>query len=134
MAPGASSTQGVAAVSSVLPAVPASVRQARALAREVCEDTLLPAQQRELVVLLVSEAVTNAVLHARSEARLTITTTLTSVRVEVGDDSPEHPEVLHLGPHAVHGRGVGLLDRLATTWGVRETAVGKVVWFTVEAA
>lgn len=84
-------------------------------------------------MLLVSEAVTNAILHARSEARLTITTTPTSVRVEVGDDSPEHPQVLHLGVHAAHGRGVGFLDRLTTTWGVRDAAVGKVVWFTVEA-
>lgn len=121
-------------VSSALPPVPASVRQARALAREVCEDTVLSSEQRDLVVLLVSEAVTNAILHARSGARLTITTTWTSVRVEVGDDSPEHPQVLHLGLHAVHGRGVGFLDRLATTWGVRDTAVGKVVWFTVEGA
>ena len=124
----------MAAASSVLPAVPSSVRVARALAREVCADTALSAAQRDLVVLLVSEVVTNAILHAGSEARLSIATTPTSVRVEVGDDSREHPEVLHLGLTASHGRGVGFLDRLADAWGVRDAPDGKVVWFTVEAA
>ena len=55
------------------------------------------------------------------------------MRVEVGDDSREHPQVLSLGVSAPHGRGVGFLDRLASDWGVRDTADGKVVWFTVEA-
>ena len=118
----------------VLPPVTTSVRAARAFARERCAASALSAEDCELLVLLVSELVTNAIVHARSEARLTITATGSLLRVEVGDDSPVHPQVLHPGPRASSGRGVGFVARLATGWGVRDEPGGKVVWFTLAAA
>lgn len=130
---GAPTLRCVAVSSLVLPPQTSSVRAARAFARERCSTADLRPPACDLVVLLVSELVTNAIVHAGSEARLAITTSGSSLRVEVGDDSPVHPRVLALGPAAPHGRGVGFVARLATSWGVRDEPVGKVVWFTVEA-
>ena len=123
----------------MLPPVTTSVRAARAFARERCAASVLGPEGCELLVLLVSELVTNAVVHARSEARLTITDDSSAdgsaLRVEVGDDSPVHPQLLHPGPRAASGRGVGFVDRLATGWGVQDVpGGGKVVWFTLAAA
>jgi len=125
--------RSVAVSSLVLPPRTSSVRAARAFARERCGTTEVRPTTCDLVVLLVSELVTNAIVHAGSEARLAITTGGSSLRVEVGDDSPVHPRVLSPGPGTAYGRGVGFVARLATSWGVRDEPVGKVVWFTVEA-
>ena len=132
-AAGTPTLRKVAVSSLVLPPLTSSVRAARTFARERCGAARVPPRTCELVVLLVSELVTNAIVHAGSETRLAISTSGSSVRVEVGDDSPVHPRVLSLGPAVPHGRGVGFVDRLATTWGVRDEAGGKVVWFTVDA-
>ena len=68
--------------------------------------------------LLVSELVTNAVLHARSSARLTIERTGDRVRVTVADDSAERPRLRDYGADAVTGRGIFLVDQISETWGV----------------
>ena len=126
--------RSVAASSLVLPPVTTSVRAARDFARERCHEADLGARACDVAVLLVSEVVTNAIVHGRSEARLRIVASGSTLRVEVGDDCPAHPQVQHVGPTAVHGRGVGFVDRLSTAWGVRDVPGGKVVWFTVDAA
>ena len=79
--------------------------------------------------LLVSELVTNAVLHARSGARVDIEHVGTTVRVAVCDDSPALPRVRHYGPEAVTGRGMLLVQRIADRWGVEPCDDGKCVWF-----
>jgi anti-sigma regulatory factor (Ser/Thr protein kinase) len=79
--------------------------------------------------LLVSELVTNAILHARSATTLTLRRDATCVRVEVCDDSAAPPRLRSYGPEAVTGRGIFLVDRIAWRWGVTARAVGKCVWF-----
>ncbi|PWJ48160.1 Histidine kinase-like ATPase domain-containing protein [Quadrisphaera granulorum] len=99
--------------------------------RDRCQAAGVSDLSRDLAVLLTSEVVTNAVLHAASRARLSVSATAESVLVEVGDDSTELPQVLRLRRGAPHGRGMALLEDLADAWGVREEPGGKVVWFTV---
>jgi anti-sigma regulatory factor (Ser/Thr protein kinase) len=83
--------------------------------------------------LLVSELVTNAVLHARSPARVNVEDAGTVVRVAVCDDSSAPPRVRDYGPNAVTGRGMFLVDRIARRWGVDVDGRGKCVWFEVDA-
>jgi anti-sigma regulatory factor (Ser/Thr protein kinase) len=82
--------------------------------------------------LLVSELVTNAVLHARSATRVTIERDDTRVRISVCDDSPARPRLRDYGPDAVTGRGLVIVDRLARRWGVDPSDAGKCVWFEIE--
>jgi anti-sigma regulatory factor (Ser/Thr protein kinase) len=83
--------------------------------------------------LLVSELVTNVVLHARTAATVTITREEGGVRVSVCDGSTTPPRVRNLGSGAVTGRGMLLVDRIARRWGVEPAANGKCVWFELDA-
>jgi anti-sigma regulatory factor (Ser/Thr protein kinase) len=85
------------------------------------------------VALLVSELVTNAVLHARSRAQLTMQLTGTVVRVSVHDENRTPPRRRPYTPESVTGRGLLLVDRLADRWGVTDEPDGKSVWFELDA-
>lgn len=115
----------------VLPAVPESVSSARhAVARLLQGAAPMPIVVYEDVLLLVSELVTNAVLHARTDARVTAAVHDGRITVAVGDDDPHHaPVVADRGAMATNGRGVMLVDTLASSWGVDLRDDSKVVWF-----
>ncbi len=83
----------------------------------------------DAAVLLVSETVTNAVLHAGTALTLRLELRDGVVRVEVGDGSQRLPVRRHFSPDAGTGRGLMLIDALASRWGTSETGDGKVVWF-----
>lgn len=110
---------------------PRAVRQARQLTARLCAAAGFRQEMCDTAVLLTSEVVTNAVTHGRSEARIAVSTGPRGVRVEVGDDNSRPPVLQPHDENALDGRGVGLLDVAASTWGVREEPVGKVVWFEV---
>ena len=108
----------------------ASVRRARSFV-----DVTLGAWElgplRDLAVLLTSELVTNAVVHARTPVRLTVY--LDEVlTVEVADGSPVLPVAHGVSPEEDRGRGLSLVARLADRWGSRREGDGKVVWFVLE--
>lgn len=83
---------------------------------------------RESVLLIVTELVTNAVLHARSASSLRVLAGAGRVRVEVADRAPERPVVRSPSPRQPHGRGMLLVSAMADEWGVRQTDEGKIVW------
>ncbi len=86
----------------------------------------------DTVELLTSEVVTNAIVHGRSGPQLAVEVHDHVVRVAVFDLSPELP-VRRLG-HVddVSGRGVIIVEKLASAWGVeREGNGAKRVWFEV---
>jgi len=56
------------------------------------------------------------------------------VRVEVSDDDSRLPVLADVDPDALGGRGLALIDVLATAWGVREEDVGKTVWVELHVA
>jgi GAF domain-containing protein len=87
-------------------------------------------------LLLVTELVTNAVVHAGTEIELQMETADDGVRVEVVDRSPASSPVLRPIPSETRegGRGVFLLDALASEWGTRHFGGGKSVWFSLGVA
>jgi anti-sigma regulatory factor (Ser/Thr protein kinase) len=82
--------------------------------------------------LLVSEVVTNAVLHAGTTIEVAIHAR-EGVRVEVADGSTVLPNAKGYIADAATGRGLMLLEAMAAAWGVEVRPSGKVVWFDVAA-
>ena len=85
----------------------------------------------ETATLLTSEILTNAVVHGLAPVRLRLRRTDTEVAVIVSDRSRNLPQPRRAGPTDESGRGLILLDVLATRWGAHATADGKDVWFTL---
>ena len=112
-----------------LPASPRSVPVARRHARRTARDAGLPEDTSDVLHLLVSELVTNAVVHARTDVRLHIVVTPDEVRVEVCDQAGLQPRLRTHSASATTGRGLRLLTTLASSWGVEELDDGgKMVW------
>jgi anti-sigma regulatory factor (Ser/Thr protein kinase) len=110
------------------PGQPGSVRAARHLLRSHVAP-MLPDEHVDTAVLLVSELVTNTVVHAGTSVELVVCIQdRAGLRVEVADGSVQHPTIRH-DPMASTGRGLHLLDALADRWGVTARATGKTVWF-----
>ena len=97
----------------------------------------LSAADVERAALLVSELVTNAIVHARSQFRVRVSVRPVP-RVEVEDDSPALPEpppaetTVSVDDIEPGGLGMAIVDRLASRWGTERTTNGKVVWFELE--
>lgn len=119
-----------------LPATPASARRARHFLAETLERWCVGTGVVDKATLLTSELVTNAVRHGRGLVRLTVRRRAPSVRVEVHDDGPALPalsEVDEVDEAAESGRGLRLVDTLATRWGTeRVPHDGKDVWFELD--
>lgn len=113
----------------------ATVAEARRWARGVLAAWDADALEWELSQLL-TEVVTNAVLHAGTPLRVVLEQEMPSgrLRCEVSDDSPVRPRVRRHSTEATTGRGLQLLDRVASAWGVAPLAAGKTVWFEVDGA
>ncbi len=113
--------------------VPASA----GIARRFVDTTLAGwgmADAAEMATLLVSELVTNAILHARSDVDVSLDASTRSLRVEVRDGSPVQPVLRHYEDDVMTGRGLSLVDAFSSSWGVQPLAAGKVVWFELPAA
>lgn len=111
-----------------LQADPLSARRAR----DWFEALPLEGFDVDTALLLVSELVTNAVLHAGTPMVLTVRPWGQLIRVELADAQPAMPKLAE-SDNWSDGRGLRLIDRMAARWGAYElsTAPGvrKVVWF-----
>lgn len=87
---------------------------------------------QDTLALLATELVANAVRHGDGDIDITVRITADSVRVEVRDSSETAPAVGSLISDHEHGRGLALVDALASTWGVEPTLDGKSVWFEID--
>ncbi|MFF2144757.1 ATP-binding protein [Kitasatospora sp. NPDC058190] len=87
----------------------------------------------EDVLLMVSELVTNACLHAPGGPReLRLNWNGTRLRVEVSDSSPVPPQLRpHTDPARPGGHGLHVVDWLARAWGSLPEGDGKLVWLEV---
>lgn len=111
-----------------------SATSSPAQARHFVERTLLDWGYPGLVdtaILLTSELVTNAVMHAESDLELTLQLVNGFLRVEVYDREDRAVRPRDAGDEATSGRGLALVDALATSWGTDDVDLGKVVWFEV---
>jgi hypothetical protein len=87
----------------------------------------------EQLVLIASELVTNAVLHARTDLILTLELEDGRARISVKDQSQAPATLRHYRTDALTGRGLGVVAALSDRWGVSAAADGKVVWAEVAA-
>jgi two-component sensor histidine kinase len=79
--------------------------------------------------LLVTELVTNAVLHGLPDVHLHVCAVgAVRLRVEVFDGSFALPEMRDSPMESTSGRGLRLVDAIAVEWGARPQLNGKVVW------
>lgn len=86
----------------------------------------------DAVVLVTSEVVTNAVVHASGDVSLVVRVTPGGVRVEVSDRSVVALRQGATGMLAESGRGLSIVDALASRWGVEPLpGGGKTVWFEI---
>ncbi|MFH8716989.1 SpoIIE family protein phosphatase [Streptomyces zaomyceticus] len=113
-----------------------------AAARAFVRDTLQGWGHPELVddaVVLTSELVTNAVIHAGTSAEVLCLRAEDSIRVEVADRYPEREIPVQSGhtlgsPDRENGRGLLLCAALAHRWGVDYSPTRKHVWFHLDLA
>jgi anti-sigma regulatory factor (Ser/Thr protein kinase) len=116
-----------------LPANPSAASCARAIAQAVVRAWGFP-DLVENAQLLVSELFTNALQHAPGSATigLLIDTRADGVRLGLADGSALRPEVRALTTDRPSGRGLVLVQALASRWGAEEHEDGKVVWVDLD--
>ncbi|MFE0802988.1 ATP-binding protein [Streptomyces sp. NPDC058812] len=117
---------------------PSEVGRARRWARSRLAGAGIQADEplAETLVLLVSELVTNAVVHTGSSAvlRLVLPGAVAeeaeeaTVRLEVDDASDRAPVPRCVDGEATGGRGLALVDGLADRWGWSREGTGKRIW------
>lgn len=78
---------------------------------------------------VVSEIVTNAILHARTPFVVSVSSEPAAIRVEVTDGSSSFPARRDYDPTQPAGRGLTIVDAMADRWGVAALPTGKTVWF-----
>jgi anti-sigma regulatory factor (Ser/Thr protein kinase) len=83
--------------------------------------------------LPTSEVVSNAIMHTENRISVRVRRLGGRARVEVHDVDPARPEVRPADSSPLGGFGTGLVDQLASSWGV--VAIegdGKIVWFDID--
>lgn len=116
--------------------VPESVSVARRFAREVLATTEAEAEHFHVAELLVSELVTNAILHARTELQLCLAVDGEQVLVCVADRAADTPALAPQSQSRTRpgGRGLALVADLSKAWGTARYSSGKTVWFLLQVA
>ncbi|GGW18093.1 SpoIIE family protein phosphatase [Streptomyces capoamus] len=111
---------------------PERIAEARQQLRELLHDWA-SAEQLDSAVLLVSEMLTNVLVHTDADALLLAEVTGGSagrrLRVEVFDTGDDLPHKRRPGELASSGRGLMLIELLADAWGVDPRGEGKSIWF-----
>ncbi|WP_043265148.1 SpoIIE family protein phosphatase [Streptomyces sp. CT34] len=119
-------------VFSVAQAEPERIAEARRQIRAVLHDWADP-DQVDSAVLMVSEVVTNVLMHTDGDALLVAEISgewgRRRIRVDVSDGSDELPHRRRPGELASSGRGLVLMELLAGAWGVDPRGDGKSTWF-----
>jgi anti-sigma regulatory factor (Ser/Thr protein kinase) len=109
--------------------VPEAVRHARRFTRRTLRTWGVPADDMDAVLLVVSELVTNALVHTDGRVRLDLTLINNRMRVSVADSSPRTPvKPTNLGWEATGGRGILLVEAMSVAWGTLPVSGGKQVW------
>ncbi|MFH9984448.1 SpoIIE family protein phosphatase [Streptomyces luteogriseus] len=108
--------------------VPQAVGHARRFARRTLRSWGV-AVDRDAALLVVSELVTNALVHTDDKVRMDLTLVSNRLRIAVADASPRSPvRPASIGWEATGGRGILLVEALSATWGTLPVSGGKQVW------
>jgi anti-sigma regulatory factor (Ser/Thr protein kinase) len=116
-------------VETVLPASSASPAVARQFVAAALRRWNADAPTVEAAQLLVSELVTNVVVHTSSDVRLAVSVRGQKIRVEVVDSDEHMPRVGTVDSSDLGGRGLAIVDGVAEAWGSDSRSDGKAVWF-----
>lgn len=114
-----------------LPPRPGSVRTARTLVTDALDSVDAPTERVEAVRLVVSELVTNAVVHGDGDVEVCLDLDRRCVRIAVADDDEHPPQPIDADPADVSGRGIRLVEEIADRWGTElrtDGRPGKTVW------
>jgi anti-sigma regulatory factor (Ser/Thr protein kinase) len=113
---------------------PAAVGPVRQELRATLSAWEVDRDMTDTAALCMSELVTNAVVHAGSGCHVQVTWGEGTLTVEVRN--PGHPPALPepdlRDPLQVHGRGLQLVDALASRWGSDRDDDGFSAWFVLE--
>jgi anti-sigma regulatory factor (Ser/Thr protein kinase) len=112
---------------------PHAVRSARKFAIDELQE--YAPELLDVVELLVSELAGNSVRHTNSGFEVEVSGDRRRIRVAVSDRGAGTPVVQHVDTSAIAGRGLALVETLASSWGVRNRrrpGAGKTVWFVLE--
>jgi len=112
----------------------AAVTAARRFATTTLADQ--PRETTETIELLVSELASNCVRHTDSDFEIAIERDGATIRVAATDWGAGTPTKRSPSPTDPSGRGLMMIDLLASAWGVsyeRGRGAGKTVWFTTPA-
>ncbi|MEV1176163.1 ATP-binding protein [Nonomuraea sp. NPDC049784] len=112
-------------VDTPLPKEMGSITAARRIARRALAEFGYQGHHED-VLLVVSELVTNALVHGDGPPSLRMRGSASQVRVEVGDAGERLPEPREPGP--ANGWGLHVVGLLSTGWGISPRDGGKVVW------
>jgi anti-sigma regulatory factor (Ser/Thr protein kinase) len=117
----------------VLPCAAASVAEGRRFVSALLDEIGLAEHCHE-AVLLTSELLTNSILHGHGDPRLDVTWQGAEVEIAVTDRGTWSPRRSSLDLGATSGRGLQLLERIASRYGTRDSATGTTIRFTLRAA
>ncbi|MFE7814813.1 SpoIIE family protein phosphatase [Streptomyces sp. NPDC057433] len=114
---------------------PERVAEARQHLRELLHDWCSP-DQVDSAVLLLSEVLTNVLVHTDADALLEAEIIGgpegRRMHIEVTDGGADLPHIRTPGELASSGRGLLLIELLAHTWGVVPRGTGKSIWFELD--
>ncbi|MEW2525069.1 ATP-binding protein [Streptomyces sp. NPDC047071] len=119
-------------VTFTLAALPSSVGRARRLTRDRLSSLAVGDDACDTAALVVSELVTNAIVHTASRTVVCeIRTEADTVRIAIRDEGcgsgVPRPTGLR-GPDEEHGRGLLLVSAVSNAWGVQDSGSGLSVW------
>ena len=108
--------------------VPEAPRHARRFTRRTLRAWGV-VRELDTALLIVSELVTNAIVHTEGQVRLELTLVNNRLRIAVGDASPRTPvKPPAVGWEATGGRGIMLVQAVSDAWGTLPVSGGKQVW------
>ncbi|WP_181806509.1 ATP-binding SpoIIE family protein phosphatase, partial [Streptomyces shenzhenensis] len=109
--------------------VPEAARHARRFSRRVLRSWGVIDDAMDAALLVVSELVTNALIHTDGPVRLDLTLVEHRLRIAVADASPRSPvKPTSIGWEATGGRGILLVEAVSAAWGTVPASGGKQVW------
>lgn len=117
-----------------VPPHPHEASRARQQLRAACAESDLPLSESELdrMESCTAEVLANAVVHAQTISTVTVRWSGRAVRVETHDANPRDLPRTSPGDDDESGRGLLMVQEMASRWGVEHTATGKTVWFEID--
>jgi PAS domain S-box-containing protein len=114
-----------------IPAAASALSDGRRFAVTTLQEWHVPELTIENATLIVSELLTNAIVHGFPPIRLRLRRTPEELAIEVDDAGSAMPRKLQTTPDDLHGRGLAIVADLGDRWAARPNGHGKTVWTTI---